>query len=153
MGATFSSCLCTRRKSSSSTAVSRIATPSSTESQQADTQTKAPLATWIWNTTLIADASQTAQFFSFAQDQGLQRAYLHVDADIDNSYYEAFIQQCNASGIVVEALMGNAQWILGAGTPSLQSNLDWIGQYQGNASAAAKFSGVHMDIEVIDYPR
>lgn len=98
---------------------------------------------------MITDASQTSQFFSFAQEQGLQRAYLHVDADIDDSYFGNFIQQCNASGIVVEALIGNAQWILGAGTPSLQSNLDWIDQYQGNASADARFSGIHMDIEVI----
>lgn len=98
---------------------------------------------------MITDASQTSQFFSFAQEQGLQRAYLHVDADIDNAYFGNFIQQCSASGIAVEALMGNAQWILGGGTPSLQSNLEWIDQYQGNASAGAKFSGVHMDIEVI----
>lgn len=98
---------------------------------------------------MITDASQTSQFFLFAQEQGLQRAYLHVDADIDNAYFANFIQQCNASGIAVEALMGNAQWILGGGTPSLQSNLEWIDQYQGNASAGARFSGIHMDIEVI----
>ncbi|KAK7697042.1 hypothetical protein SLS64_013952 [Diaporthe eres] len=97
---------------------------------------------------MITDASQTSQFFSFAQEQGLQRAYLHVDADIDNAYFGNFIQQCNASGIAVEALMGNAQWILGGGTPSLQSNLEWIDQYQGNASAGARFSGIHMDIEL-----
>lgn len=102
---------------------------------------------------MITDASQTSQFFSFAQQQGLQRAYLHVDADIDNSYFGNFIQQCNASGIAVEALMGNAQWILGGGTPSLQSNLEWIDQYQGNASADARFSGIHMDIEVLDSSR
>lgn len=98
---------------------------------------------------MITDASQTMQFFLFAQQQGLQRAYLHVDADIDNSYFGNFIQQCSASGIVVEALIGNAEWILGGGTPSLQSNLDWIDQYQGNATVGAKFAGIHMDIEVI----
>jgi hypothetical protein len=48
--------------------------------------------------------------------------------------------------------MGNAQWILGGGTPSLQSNLEWIDQYQGNASANAKFSGIHMDVEVCATP-
>lgn len=148
MGASLSSCRCIRRTSASSAAVSRVATSLSPGSAQNDTQTRAPLATWIWNTTMITDASQTSQFFSFAQEQGLQRAYLHVDADIDNLYFGNFIQQCSASGIVVEALIGNAQWILGGGTPSLQSNLEWIDQYQGNASAGAKFSGIHMDIEV-----
>lgn len=125
---------------------------SSAQSRQAETQTRAPLATWIWNTTFITDAAETSQFFTFAQEQGLQRAYLHVDADIDNSYFGNFIQQCTASGIAVEALMGNAQWILGGGTPSLQSNLDWIDQYQGNASANARFAGIHMDIEVCTMP-
>lgn len=89
-----------------------------------------------------------SRFFSFAQEQDLQRAYLHVNADIPNHYFESFIRQCNASGIVVEALMGNPRWILGDGTPSLQSNLEWIRQYQGNASADTRFTGLHMDIEV-----
>lgn len=151
MGPSLSRSLCIRRtsaSSSSTTAASPVAAPSTPESRQAETQTRAPLATWIWNTTFITDAAETSQFFTFAQEQGLQRAYLHVDADIDNSYFGNFIQQCTASGIVVEALMGNAQWILGGGTPSLQSNLEWIDQYQGNASANAKFSGIHMDVEL-----
>lgn len=154
MGPSLSSCLCIRRSSSSgsSTAVSRVTALSSAQSRQAETQTRAPLATWIWNTTFITDAAETSQFFTFAQEQGLQRAYLHVDADIDNAYFGNFIQQCTASGIAVEALMGNAQWILGGGTPSLQSNLDWIDQYQGNASANARFVGIHMDIEVCTMP-
>jgi hypothetical protein len=73
---------------------------------------------------------------------------LHINADIDNKYFASFIRQCNASGIVVEALMGNPRWILGGGTPRLRSNLDWIEQYQGNVSADAKFAGIHMDVEV-----
>ncbi|KAI3399464.1 hypothetical protein diail_6726 [Diaporthe ilicicola] len=146
--ASISDALCIRKTSATSKAVSKMAGSSSTESRQADTQTRAPLATWIWNTTLITDANQTSQFFSFAREQGLQRAYLHVDADIDNAFFENFIQQCTTSGIVVEALMGNAEWILGGGTPSLQSNLEWIQQFQGNASAGARFSGIHMDIEL-----
>lgn len=150
MGPSLSNSLCTRRTSasSSSATASPVAVTSSADSRQVNNQTRVPLATWIWNTTFIADAAETSQFFTFAQEQGLQRAYLHVDADIDNSYFGNFIQQCNALGIAVEALMGNAQWILGGGTPSLQSNLEWIDQYQGNASANAKFSGIHMDIEV-----
>ncbi|KAJ0104281.1 hypothetical protein J7T55_009445 [Diaporthe amygdali] len=148
LGAALSDARCIRKSTTSTAAVSKMAASTSAESSQADAQTKAPLATWIWNTTLITDASQMTYFFTFAKGQGLQRAYLHVDADIDNSYFESFIQQCNTSGIVVEALMGNAEWILGGGTPSLQSNLDWIAQYQGNASASARFSGIHMDIEL-----
>lgn len=150
MGPSLSNSLCTRRTSasSSSATVSPVAVTLSADSRQVENQTRVPLATWIWNTTFITDAAETSQFFTFAQEQGLQRAYLHVDADIDNLYFGNFIQQCTAVGIAVEALMGNAQWILGGGTPSLQSNLEWIDQYQGNASANAKFSGIHMDIEV-----
>ncbi|POS68821.1 hypothetical protein DHEL01_v212785 [Diaporthe helianthi] len=151
MGPSLSTgCLRIRRTSSSgsSTAVSPVEAISSPQAMQAETQTRAPLATWVWNTTFITDAAETSQFFTFAQEQGLQRAYLHVDADIDNLYFGIFIQRCTASGIAVEALMGNPQWILGGGTPSLQSNLEWIDQYQGNASADARFSGIHMDIEL-----
>ncbi|KUI61121.1 hypothetical protein VP1G_08306 [Cytospora mali] len=112
------------------------------------TGSTSPLATWIWNTTLIEDDSQVSQFFSFAEEQGLQRAYLHINADIENRYFMSFIQQCNASGIVVEALMGNPKWILGGGYPTLQANMEWIEQYQGNASADAKFVGIHIDVEL-----
>jgi hypothetical protein len=160
MGLSPSASLCIRRKS---TPGSPSSTPDSlpvvaastgfseTRQRQAETQARASLATWIWNTTLITDATETSQFLTFAQEQGLQRAYLHVDADIDKSYFGNFIQQCTANSIEVEALIGNAQWILGSGTPSLQSNLEWIDQYQGNASADARFSGIHMDVEVCRY--
>lgn len=145
LGLTVSHAACTRRTLLSSTFAvsSKMVNPSTKEAALA-----APLATWIWNTTLITDESQVSQFFSFAQEQDLQRAYLHINADIDNQYFASFIRQCNASGIVVEALMGNPRWILGGGYPRLQSNLDWIEQYQGNVSGDAKFAGIHMDVEV-----
>lgn len=119
-----------------------------TSSSINETALTASLSTWIWNTTLITDGSQVSQFFSFAQEQGLQLAYLQINADIENHYFASFIQQCNTSGIAVEALMGNPRWILGGGIPTLQSNMEWIEQYQGNVSADAKFTGIHMDVEV-----
>lgn len=149
LGLPVSHATCTRRKpSSSSSSSSPAVSPKMVSPSTNVASLKAPLATWVWNTTLITDESQVSQFFSFAQEQDLQRAYLHINADIDNKYFASFIRQCNASGIVVEALMGNPRWILGGGTPRLQSNLDWIEQYQGNVSADAKFAGIHMDVEL-----
>lgn len=97
---------------------------------------------------MIQVPEEVTEFFAFAAEKGMQRAYLHIDADIENEVFESFIGQCNSSGIAVEALMGNAEWIMDLGTPSLECQLDWITQYQGNASENAKLSGIHMDVEV-----
>ena len=104
-------------------------------------------ATWLWKSEIIADASSVAQFLSFASSHNISRVHAQVNSDIPTDIWASFISRCATSDISVEALFGDAQWITGAGTPSLQTTLDWIQSYQGSAADNAKFVGLHMDIE------
>ncbi|KAK9421366.1 hypothetical protein SUNI508_05904 [Seiridium unicorne] len=104
-------------------------------------------ATWLWQSDIIKDSAEVEQFLSFAESNGIKSVYTLIDRDMGQAVFETFIEQCNASGIAVEALMGNSEWILGQGDPTLESQLTWLEQYQGNASASSQFAGIHMDVE------
>ncbi|KAF2657739.1 hypothetical protein K491DRAFT_690802 [Lophiostoma macrostomum CBS 122681] len=105
-------------------------------------------ATWLWQSELISDTSKVSEFISFATAQGVSRVYAGVNADISNADWQSFISACTANGVEVDALFGNPNWILGSGTPTLQAQLNWIEQYQGNTTSEdQRFTGIHMDIE------
>jgi len=105
-------------------------------------------ATWLWDSTLFQDNAQVSKFLTFAESKGVKNVYAGVNADVPNAAFGDFISQCSAKGIAVGALIGNSQWILDQGTPSINDNLRWIEQYQASVAANAKFKEVHMDIEV-----
>lgn len=105
-------------------------------------------ATWLWDATLFQDNSKVSKFLTFAVSKGVKKVYAGVNADVPNAAFGSFISQCSAKGIAVGALIGNSQWILDQGSPSIDDNLSWIEQYQASAAANAKFKEVHMDIEV-----
>ncbi|EMR66832.1 putative copper amine oxidase n-terminal domain protein [Eutypa lata UCREL1] len=97
---------------------------------------------------MMQDSTQVADFLAFAGSKGVKKVYAGVNADVPNEAFRGFIEQCGAQGIAVGALIGNSQWILDRGTPSLDDNLGWIEQYQGSApDNSTKFEEVHMDIE------
>ncbi|KAI1865355.1 uncharacterized protein JN550_008403 [Neoarthrinium moseri] len=104
-------------------------------------------ATWLWQSNLIQDSAQVDDFLSFADSNDIMTVYALIDRGMGNEVFYDFVARCNASGIVVEALMGNSQWILGQGEPTFQSQLDWLEQYQGSADASSKFAGIHIDVE------
>lgn len=109
-------------------------------------------ATWLWDATMMQDSAQVADFLAFAEAKGVTKVYAGVNADVPNEAFGSFIEGCSARGIAVGALIGNSQWILDRGTPSLEDNLSWIEQYQGSSVVASdggkRFAEVHMDIEV-----
>ncbi|KAH8884382.1 hypothetical protein GQ53DRAFT_846310 [Thozetella sp. PMI_491] len=110
-------------------------------------QAASTLATWLWQSTLVADSAGTAQFLSFCRANGVTKVYVQIDPDIQAAAWQSFIAQCAAAGITVDALMGNHEWVIGSGKPTLQDSLDWIKQFQGSAPANSKFAGIHMDVE------
>ena len=67
-----------------------------------------------------------------------------------NVAWQNFITKYNNNGVSVDALFGDPLWILGEGSPGLEEELDWIVQYQESAPVAARFKGLHMDVEVSD---
>jgi hypothetical protein len=105
-------------------------------------------ATWLWDTTIMQDKTQVSAFLTFAELKGVKKVYAGVNADVPNTAFSSFILGCRAKGIAVGALIGNSQWILDQGTPSIDDNLSWIEQYQASVTEDARFEEVHMDIEV-----
>jgi hypothetical protein len=107
-------------------------------------------ALWLWESDIIKDSASVSSFLSTVTDNDIKTVHALIDRDMGNAVWESFITKCNASGITVEALMGDAQWINGQTTddgPTLQHQLNWIAQYQASVSCNAKFSGIHMDVE------
>ncbi|KAH7110113.1 hypothetical protein B0J11DRAFT_208247 [Dendryphion nanum] len=109
-------------------------------------------ALWLWDSSIIKDGDSVTKFISVAtkKDYKINRVHALINRDIDNKVWSNFISRCSASGIAVEALMGDAQWVLGKSSPNcdtLEQQLDWVQQYQKSAAAGAKLSGLHMDVE------
>lgn len=50
-----------------------------------------------------------------------------------------FRGKCNGNAMRVEALFGDAQWIVGEEVPTLDSQFEWITKYQGSAGAGREF--------------
>lgn len=95
---------------------------------------------------MITNTANVSNILAFAEAQGLTHLYAQIDSSISNADWESFIKRFTASGIIVDALLGNPNWVLEAG--DLETELQWIKQYQNAASADSKFTGIHMDVEV-----
>ncbi|KAK7755295.1 hypothetical protein SLS62_002801 [Diatrype stigma] len=105
-------------------------------------------ATWLWDATTVQDSAAVSDLLAFAGARGVSRIYVGANADVPNAAFGAFVEQCGARGIAVAALIGNPQWVLDQGSPSLDDNLAWIEQYQASVgSGGARFAEVHVDIE------
>lgn len=109
-------------------------------------------AVWLWNSDIIQDSAAVSKFFSVAAkaENKFTTVYALIDRDMGNPTWQSFVSKCNASGIAVEGLMGDAQWILGRTTddgPTFQKSLDWMKQYQASVPENAKFAGIHLDVE------
>ncbi|KAF2713907.1 hypothetical protein K504DRAFT_462385 [Pleomassaria siparia CBS 279.74] len=107
---------------------------------------------WLWNSDIILNSTSVSDFISVAKSpkNNINRVYALMDRDMGNAVWQSFIQQCTARGITVEALTGDAQWIVGGtsgGGPTLKYELNWLKQYQNSAPLGARFAGIHMDIE------
>ncbi|KAF1979612.1 hypothetical protein BU23DRAFT_548821 [Bimuria novae-zelandiae CBS 107.79] len=107
-------------------------------------------ATWIWKTAeVICDAGQIDQFVGFAQRNGINRVYVHINPDVPHQDLANFISNC-AGSIAVEALMGDPAWIRNPEThQSLQLRLRWVEDFQRRYAHDARLliQGLHLDIE------
>ncbi|KAK6080869.1 hypothetical protein SCUP234_04967 [Seiridium cupressi] len=108
-------------------------------------------ATWVWETAdMVNSNTKSNAFITFAKQNNVTMAYVHVDPDVAINNFKAFVTKCVNSGIVVEALMGNAIWVKQSGD-DLTNRLSWVAQYQkataGTASLQVK--GLHLDVESV----
>lgn len=110
-------------------------------------------ATWVWNTAdVVANATETNNFIAFAQKNQLNRVYVHIDQYVLPSDFRTFVYKCSrtGSGVAVEALIGDPQWILQINTASMASRLQWVQKYQASVGGNVDYQikGLHLDIEV-----
>lgn len=107
-------------------------------------------STWIWKTSdVICNDFETDQFVAFAQQNGINRVYVHINPDIAYQHLATFIGKC-AGGISVEALMGDPAWIKDPQAhQSLRLRLGWVEEYQRQHAhnMQLQLRGVHFDIE------
>ncbi|MBD7967123.1 hypothetical protein [Paenibacillus gallinarum] len=102
-------------------------------------------ATWLWDTTQIKTAPDSV--LTFAKENNLNVIYLQINRDVRNRYYQSFIHNATLAGIKVEILDGRSSWGLTKSRQGLVDFIDWIENYQNEASETEKFSGIHVDIE------
>ncbi|MEK3734908.1 hypothetical protein MKX64_21075 [Paenibacillus sp. FSL M8-0334] len=100
-------------------------------------------ATWVWQTEFIADRGE--QLIAFAKDEGINLIYLQIQRQLPKPMYEHFIQQAHENGIAVHALGGDPRWALAEYRNDMLDFADWVTSY--NREAAARFDGIHLDIE------
>ncbi|PVI04670.1 hypothetical protein DM02DRAFT_159330 [Periconia macrospinosa] len=115
-------------------------------------KTQPQRAVWLWNSDIIKDDTAVSKFFSTASapSNKFTTVYALIDRDMGNDAWQSFVSKCNSSGIAVEGLMGDSQWILGRTSddgPTFQHSLDWIKQYQASVPDNAKLAGIHLDVE------
>lgn len=131
------------------TSVATVSTKTTQTTASATSTTSAPgRAIWLWQSDLLKDDDEVAKFLSFAQSNDITSVYTLIDRDMGDAVFQNFIEQCTSIRVSVEALMGNSDWILGLGDPTLESQLEWLENYHGNSTANQQFSAIHMDIEV-----
>lgn len=116
----------------------------------ADKKNEKERAVWLWNTKLLLDESKDP--LVFLESKQINKIYLQIDTSISNSIYQHFIEKVNSKGIQVAALDGDANWTIELGTSHLDKFLNWLEQYQQQATETQQFIGIHLDIEPYTTP-
>ncbi|MDN7245398.1 amidase [Planococcus shenhongbingii] len=102
-------------------------------------------ATWLWNPwDLISDETGT---LAFLESKNVNKVYVQIDRDIPKAVYQSFIEKASAQGMAIYALDGAPSWVAKKGFTNQDQLMAWIKNYQAGASAAQKFSGIHLDVE------
>jgi len=107
-------------------------------------------ATWVWDTTQIANNPQ--EVLKFAVDHDINTIYLQINRDVKIPYYTDFIRKARAYNIAVDVMDGRAAWGLTESREQIASFLDWIEAYQNQVEPNEKFAGIHLDIEPHVHP-
>lgn len=132
---------------STQTSESTTASATTTATATSTTASTPGRAVWLWESNLIQDDTEVEEFLSFAESNDINTVYTLIDRDMGFTVFQDFIEQCTAAGIAVEALMGQSEWIIGEGDPTLEHELTWLEQYQGNSTSTTAFAGIHFDVE------
>lgn len=107
-------------------------------------------ATYIWRTaTAFQNESNTLQFL---QQHDINLVYLQINIDLPYSAYGKFIRDAGAVGIQVHALGGAPDWVYPNQQLKMYRWIYWVRQYNNSMPDAAKFKGIHLDVEPYTMP-
>ncbi|RXJ00373.1 amidase [Anaerobacillus alkaliphilus] len=103
------------------------------------------VATWLWDTNEIVTNEQ--EVLRFLQEKNVTDLYLQINRQIHVNTYRSFIEKATKLNIKVHALDGAPTWATRNGSKQYKPLIDWIRNYQSQATADQKFSGIHLDVE------
>lgn len=102
-------------------------------------------ATWLWNPWMFVQ--DEAGTIAFLESKQVNKVYVQVDRDVPMQAYRSFIEKATAKNMKIYALDGAPNWADNKGDRHLTTMMNWVKSYQQQAPAAAKFSGMHLDVE------
>lgn len=101
--------------------------------------------TWLWNPWMIN--SDEAGTLAFLESKNVNKVYVQIDEDIPVHVYSDFIEKAGAVGMTIYALDGASDWVAPKGFVKQDRFMNWLTEYQQQATPSQKFTGVHLDVE------
>lgn len=102
---------------------------------------------WVWRTAHHLERGDAA-LVATCRAASVDEVYLAVDARVlVDARLPLLVTRLHDAGIRVEALMGDATWYRTEARPRMHALIDAVGAYDEKAPDAARFDGVHLDIE------
>ncbi|PZE21400.1 hypothetical protein [Paenibacillus xerothermodurans] len=102
-------------------------------------------ATWVWDSTEIAQDSD--EIVSFADQNGVNLIYLYINPKQDYNDYRTFVKKARESGIAVHALGGDPSWSTDEERHRITEFVTWVSNYNEMASKREQITGIHLDVE------
>ncbi len=102
-------------------------------------------ATWLWNPWMFV--KDEAGTLAFLESKNVNKVYVQIDRDISKAKYRSFVEKAAARDMEIYALDGAASWVAPKGYTNQNQLMAWLTDYQNNSTDAARFKGVHLDVE------
>jgi len=120
--------------------------PKEDEEESSETpQAEQKRGTYIWHASNLI--SEPDQIIQFAKEKGLNMLYTRLDLRQPFSEYQEFVEKAHAEGIEVHAMGGHPKWALEHLQPRIMKLVNYVKKYNGEATSAQKFDGIHIDVE------
>lgn len=101
-------------------------------------------ATWIWQAESVG--TEKKEILEFCRQHEINRIYLRMDMTKPFSAYRPFIREAAAQGIEVHAVAGHPAWALASDQKRMLKIVEWVKQYNQEASEAERIHGIQLDI-------
>ncbi|QHE54080.1 hypothetical protein GS400_19535 [Pontibacillus sp. HMF3514] len=101
--------------------------------------------TYIWHASNLI--SEPDQIIQFAKEKDLNMLYTRLDLRQPFSKYQDFMEKAQEAGIEVHAMGGHPKWALEDLQPRIMKLVNYVKKYNGEATSAQKFDGIHIDVE------